>query len=328
MKIEGIYSEKVKKFLERHYLIKVKEIDYFPIGEDGASYIIKTRNKKYYCKVYNKFPIAYASIRKIKITMDFLFCINKRFGFQNAPLPVKNKHRNVISKFKGHPVVLYNYINGRNLRKLSKEDYKKLGRILANLHLINKKHFPKIKNEKIDLEWEKRILKSIKELKKGRFHKDSNCGVLKKVILGNEGIFLKGISFLEKRVKYIHKKRKNYIISHNDLHWGNLMKGDDRIFLLDWDGLELALPEKDLMFFLKGLKMNNTFWKEYISHRKHKIDKKALEYYVVRRLFSDITFFSRVILHTRVEKKRFKEYIKEIKSDINFLKRLEKVIGG
>ena len=45
MKIERIYSKEVKKFLEKQYLIKIKDIDYFPLGEDGASYIIKTKRR-------------------------------------------------------------------------------------------------------------------------------------------------------------------------------------------------------------------------------------------------------------------------------------------
>lgn len=325
MKVKGINEREVKKFLEKSYLIKIRKIDYFPVGEDGASYVIETEDKKYYCKVYPKFPLAYASIQKIKIVMNFLFEIHKKFGFQNAPLPIKNKHKNVTSKFKGHPVVLYDYIYGGNLKKFSDKDYKELGKILAKLHLINKKFFSNIKNEKIDLEWEKRILKSIKELKKGKFHERSNCGILKKVILENEELFLNGVAFLEEKVKYIHKKRKNYVISHSDLHSGNLMKDENKIFLIDWDGLELALPEKDMMFFSKGIMLNKIFWKEYNIHRKHKFDEKAMKYYIVRRLFSDITFFSGVILHTRVEKKRFNGYMSEIEGDIRHLKKLLKL---
>jgi len=51
MKIKGVHEEEIKKYAEKSYGIIIDKIKYFPIGEDGASYIINSGKKKYYLKV-------------------------------------------------------------------------------------------------------------------------------------------------------------------------------------------------------------------------------------------------------------------------------------
>ncbi|PZF79348.1 phosphotransferase [Jiangella anatolica] len=43
------------------------------------------------------------------------------------------------------------------------------------------------------------------------------------------------------------------VVCHTDAHLGNVLLGDDAVWLIDWDDAALAPPERDLMFVVGGL---------------------------------------------------------------------------
>jgi spectinomycin phosphotransferase len=314
MKIKGVHEKEVKEFIERNYLLKIKKIKYHPIGEDGCSYILNSKRKKYFVKVFNKGEKAFKSVREVKVTLDFLFKIRKDYGFENAPLPLINKNGNLISKNNGFSMVVYDYIQGKNLSKISRKDYKELGIILAKLHNIRPKDFPKIKCEKLDLKAEKIIFDKIAEVRKRNFKKGSSGDRLKKILISGEEGIIKGFDFLKKNVGYIRKNRKSYAITHTDLHGFNMMKGKGDIYLIDWDSLEFALPEKDLRWFREDRTLEENFAEEYSKtlDKKFRLDKLAFKYYEIRRRLAILGFFSNILLSRELEKGEIKNYIRPI----------------
>ena len=318
MKIKEIHEEEIKDFVQSNYSLNIDKIKYFPLGEDGASYIIwlsKGKSKKY-VKVCNKGETAFKSIIEIKTIIEFLYKAREKYNFVHAPLPFKNKNGNLISKFRGFPVIVYDYITGGNIKEFSKRDYIQLGGVIAELHSLNKRKFSGIKKENLDLKWEGKILAIISSLKKSEKHKE-----LSKEILPKEELFVKGINFLRKEVIKMHKKQKEAVIVHADIHKGNLMKEGNFIYLIDWDGLELALPEKDLMWFSEGVKLNAYFKESYKKSigKTFNIDEDALKFYIIKRIFSEIVFFSRVLFFRELTQKEKEEKLNFIRGAIGRL---------
>lgn len=323
MRIKEVHEEELRKFVESSYNIKIKKIKYFPLGEDGASYIIWTdkNNIRKFVKVYNKGEVAYKSIQEVKVILEFLYKAREKYGLEHFPFPIRNRNRNIISKFNGFPVVMYDYISGGNIKQFTKNGYMQLGEIIAKLHSLNKKNFNGIKKEQLDLRWESKILTIISQLKK-----TNKYGELSKEILAKEELLRRGIVFLKKEVVKIHKMKKNEVIVHADLHKGNLMREKEFIYVIDWDGLELALPEKDLMWFSEGINLNFDFKDSYRNNlnKKFVLDKDILRFYIVKRIFSEIVFFSRVIMFRKLSLKEKKERLNIIKGGINRLERVLK----
>jgi len=323
MKIKGMKEKEIKKFLEKSYKIKIENIHYHPIGENGASYIIKTKNKKYFAKVFPKGPSAYKSIREIKVFIEFLYRIANEDNFNYVTLPIKNKNSNLVSRFNGFPVILENFLSGSNPKKLLKEDYKTLGKIVGRLQNINPKKFNKIKKEKFNLKYENKILQIIKKLESSK-SLSSGEKELKKILVKRKEVFKKGLAFLKKNRRRIREREKDYVIIHEDIHIGNIIKNKNGLHIIDWEGLKLDLPERDLMWFRKGLGLNPDFEKEFSKHRKkkYKFEKRNIKFYLVKRLFSDINYFSIVIISRKDSAREARGYLKEIKEEAREMEQL------
>jgi spectinomycin phosphotransferase len=326
MRIKGIIESEIKSILEERYILSISKINYFPIGEDGACYIVETNDKKYFCKVYNKKPLAFKSIREIKAVIEFLFYISQSTNIKGIPAPLSNKNGNVISLHKGFPVVLYDYIEGKNieLATFRSHELRNTGKLLGKIHNLNSKNFHKLKHEDLSLQFEGKIEGIIKKLSSSVYPKGTRLLRLQNSILPHIDILGTSILYLRETVSYIKKSSSRCVLVHGDLHHGNMMKTKDGISLIDWDGLEIALPEKDVMWFGELGKVDAVFLKSYYStQKKFKFDKKALKYYIIRRLIGSIVFFCRrIMLNDDLEKAEFNNYLKEIKNLIGHLEKL------
>jgi len=323
MKIKGVREEEVRQFIEKNYEIEIENISYHPIGENGASYIIKTKNKKHFAKVFSKDPGVRKSIREIKIFIDFLYRIKNEDDFAYISTPIRNNHQNLISKFKGFAVILEDFIPGKSPRNLSQRDYAKIGEILGKLHNINPKKFRKIKEDILNLKWESKILKIIKKLKKTE-KLSSGEKKLRTILSKKEETFKRAIKFLKENVKKIKARKDEYVLVHEDLHSGNLLQNKDEIFFIDWEGLKLALPERDLIWFRKGLGLRASVEKGYKKSLKknYKIDNQTMKFYLIKRLLSDTTYFSQGIITRKESVREARSYLEEIRNEIEELEQV------
>ena len=323
MKIEGVREEEVKVFLEKNYNLKIIKITYHPVGEVGASYIIETKGRKYFAKVFSKNSGVKRSVREIKIFIDFLYRAKYQYNFIHLSIPIKNKKQKLISNFKGFPVILENFISGKNPKKLTKKDYESIGETLGKLHSIDTKKFKMIKKEVLNFKRESKILKLLENLKK-EYRMSSGEKKLMKLLLKGEKSLIEAVNFLKKHVEIIKSNQKQYVIVHEDLHTGNLLKNKNEIFLIDWEGVQLALPERDLMWFRKGLELKAPLEKEYKKSLKknYKISKQNIKFYTLKRLLSDMTFFSQEIISRKESVREARGYLKEIKEEMEELQEL------
>ena len=147
---------------------------------------------------------------------------------------------------------------------------------------------------------------------------------LMKLLLKGEKSLIEAVNFLKKHVEIIKSNQKQYVIVHEDLHTGNLLKNKNEIFLIDWEGVQLALPERDLMWFRKGLELKAPLEKEYKKSLKknYKISKQNIKFYTLKRLLSDMTFFSQEIISRKESVREARGYLKEIKEEMEELQEL------
>ena len=322
MRIKGVHEEDVKRFLEENYNLEIKKIKYFPLGEDGASYTVWAKEGKYFAKVYENGKDAFKSNREIKTVIEFLYELSNLYDIENVPLPKLNKNKTPLSRLDGRPIVLYDFIPGN---KPSEEDltkhYKELSSLFSKIHNIPTKNFPRIKKENLSLKWEKEILKILNKLKKEEYKSSSHKRKLKEIILKDKDMLEKSFAFLLKESKKVTSQEKNYVITHADLHRSNMILTKEKLYVIDWDGLELAQKEKDLIWFMRNDKLDKKFVELYESGlKKGKINKEFLKFYRIRRFTADIVFFSKKILERDITKDEFNGAIEIIKNHLNSLK--------
>lgn len=79
-----------------------------------------------------------------------------------------------------------------------------------------------------------------------------------------------------------------FVLCHTDIHGHNVVIRDDIPLLIDWEGMIIAPPEHDLMFWTEDNQWP-VVWKRYqLFHPNATIDPRRLRYYQMRRHFEDL----------------------------------------
>jgi len=308
MKLAGLHKDELKETLERKYGFEIKRMKYILAGENGASYVAVLGSGD---KVFvNVGKLKWISIHRQRNTMNYLVNLRRLLKFENIAMPIRSKNGKLAVLHENFPVSVMEYLEGKN----PKEDFipqpKQLARMIAKLHNFKSDKFPGVKQEELTLRWENKILSFISKIEKSR-HEE-----LKKILKGKSDFFRAILKRVKKLKKHVESKKKKYVLVHTDLHEGNLYLSGNRVFVLDWESLEKALPEKDLLFFVK----NKLFMKEYSKLTGHKVDKDALDYYRLKRGVSDIVYFVRELLEKEdIEKKIKRNYLRVIREEVEYL---------
>jgi hypothetical protein len=78
------------------------------------------------------------------------------------------------------------------------------------------------------------------------------------------------------------------VVCHTDIHGYNVVIADDVPLLIDWEGMKIAPPEHDLMFWVDDERWES-IWEVYRAvHPAATIDPERLTFYRLRRLFEDL----------------------------------------
>ncbi|RIQ16909.1 phosphotransferase family protein, partial [Jiangella rhizosphaerae] len=91
------------------------------------------------------------------------------------------------------------------------------------------------------------------------------------------------------------------VVCHTDGHLGNVLLGDDAVWLIDWDDATLAPPERDLMFVVGGLPGYAPVGERELrwfaaGYGAVEVDADRLAYYRAVRALADLTEFAAELL--------------------------------
>ena len=82
---------------------------------------------------------------------------------------------------------------------------------------------------------------------------------------------------------------REFVITHGEPHYGNLIRTEDGLHLIDWDTVALAPPERDLWMLDEG---TDESLRAYTEATGHGIDRSALEFYRLAWLVTDVASFT------------------------------------
>ncbi|MGG3625041.1 phosphotransferase [Bacillus gobiensis] len=99
------------------------------------------------------------------------------------------------------------------------------------------------------------------------------------------------IDTVEKLSLCLKNSHLRMALCHTDLHNWNLMQSEQRLILIDWEGLKLAPVEADLMFLIDKpyYDIFSSIYQK--SHKNYKINSNAMQFYKGRRKLEDIWEF-------------------------------------
>jgi len=107
-------------------------------------------------------------------------------------------------------------------------------------------------------------------------------------------------------------------LCHTDIHHWNIIVNENKLYLLDWEGIKFAPPEADI-FSIYQQPYFDLFIKRYCEHNpNYKINQTALQYYLTGRKLQDIFEFIEQLQFDNLNQADYQtnlNYLKEQLSD-------------
>jgi spectinomycin phosphotransferase len=278
-------------------------------GHVGETYILKTKNQKYFVKIVGSM---------FSGNMEKALPVLKELHEQglksiNYPIPTRDDELGVF--FGNKFLSIYNFIEGKNDFNYDFEEYSKL---IALIHAKTSSVASKPKIEDFSLSFLEHFLSETQILAKGEFL-NTYQKKLQKVFIDNQNWFMPKLKNLTALSSNLQKKKIELVITHGDAP-GNIIHNDKgELFLIDWDDLLLAPRERDTWFNISNKNQATKFMRHYSKiFPKYKPDKELIDFYILRRFFSDFEEPVSKILSTDTSEKE---------KEINFNLLVEDCLG-
>lgn len=125
-----------EKILPNYDLGRYKNSKDFGHGAVQTNILLETTKGKFALRYYE-----HRSVKYVLFEVNILNYFNKH----NYPcaIPIRNIHGELIGKYKSKPYAIFEFVEGKHIKKPNKEQYKELVKFLAKLHQISKRYKPK-----------------------------------------------------------------------------------------------------------------------------------------------------------------------------------------
>lgn len=284
-------------WLKIYYLIETTSLTPLPLGADPNAYTFKVRaenQKTYFVKVKK------GSIHPIH--HDILHFL-KESKVDKLILPIETTTGLLIQDVEGFSLLVYPFIPGVNgfSQPLSDNQWIELGQAMRQIHQA---HLPQsllqsIRKEQFSPKW--------REFVRSLYSKPINTDDCDDIALSfyqflqeNKSIILQLVSCSHKLSEQVQSTASQFVFCHSDIHGGNIIIDDDRLYIVDWDDPILAPKERDLMFFGGGV---GNVWNQskeeklfYQGYGQTRIDWSLMSYYRFERIVEDIAEYANELL--------------------------------
>jgi len=277
----------LKNLIEDVYDIQVTNVEAGPRQFVAETFILSFREEvKYFVKVikYNKYP--QRTLESLPILKQLI-----QQGIENINYPIETKTGELYVLSGGKLIILFNYINAVQAFGY---DNKKFGELIAQIHSKTSKIFTTIPKEDFSLLY-KEDFESFFEEALNPTKTDKYISEMASIIKNYE----EEIRRDWKNFQYVISECKDisfdFVITHGDAP-GNILVDKDQnqnIYLIDWDTILLAPPERDTWF----MKDNKEFLDAYAAiYPNYKINELAHKFYLYNRYFEDLVGFIEEIM--------------------------------
>ncbi len=286
--------DKIKHILKTQYGIECTDLAEVHGGLSAMNYQIQTDGKPLFLKIYDK-KKSQASLwtENIDCYIPILAWLNENTDLQGRIAhPRKTIRGNYRYEDEENVFLLFNYIEGKPVGKtLTPAQILETADIIAFLHNVSNE-IP-VNMEKIKEDFSVPFCLSLEQYILDDF---SSSPAEVREILQPHLIKLISVSKeLKSLSEKVKQKENKMVLCHTDAHGWNLMQ-NERLVLVDWEGIKLAPAEADLVMFTK-----KNYWDIFIEHYNKLrpsfiLDNELLMFYILRRKIEDIWAFIASIL--------------------------------
>lgn len=297
----------MNRILKQHYGIEASSISPLKGGWSALAYGVKNQNQDYFLKVYEK---SRASTKKYTALIDQYIPITRWLlqqpGLQGRLLvPLLTVDGKYKCEDQDYIYLLYYHIDGNTIgdQPLTQQQVEALGQIVSALH-CHGEEIP-FDTEKIRETFELPFLASLQEV----LYKEI-------LLLPHLPVIEELISKIKELQQELNNRDVRLVLCHTDLHNWNLMESNGELLLIDWEGLKLAPPEADLIFFTDTA-YDNQFLEVYRRiHRNFTLNPKALSFYQIRRRLEDLWEWLEQLLYDDLSQEEKAKTIKILQEEL------------
>jgi len=285
---------------------------FLPEGMVGWHYLADCANgKRAFVTLLPDTHMARLQIQRLDFTLALTTRLYESDLFTAQPAVYRTRVGKLKANFQGRPLILYEYIAGKNLAGVQPypiEILRSLGRLTAQLHRATSTVGMEVPYfEQFHLPFEEPLLTCLSELE--QVPDDARPGLveLRDVILPRRETLLDLLSRLHKLGETCRLLNPPMVLVHTDMTPHNILNtSQSELFIVDWEGIMLAPAEHDLFIFAgEGF---STLLSAYCQEaREPSLHPELFAYYFHRRNLEDIAEFIISILHenTTAEEDRF-----------------------
>ena len=125
-------------YIENQFnLGKIKIFKGIKKGIENTNYLIRTKNKKYILTIFEKRIHGGCKYKDLTFFMKLMSTLSKLKI--KCPKPVRNKKGTYIFKLKNKNACIVSFLEGKDKKQLSVNDYFSVGKNVAKLHIASKK---------------------------------------------------------------------------------------------------------------------------------------------------------------------------------------------
>jgi thiamine kinase-like enzyme len=256
--------------------------------------------------------------RKIVQSLSVLSALSQA-RLQNIPQVILTKNDQLLVENDEFLFILFSFIEGEQTFKY---DNALLGRFIANLHETTGKVNAPVEKELfssyVDRVFPKTFDQSLES------STDSIKEELRKTLLPYETEIRGDWDIFQQIIQECKNvSSDNFVLTHGDAPGNVIVNNSGELFVIDWDAMMLAPPERDVWF----LKDNSHFMQGYKEkYPEYQLNTIFYNYYLLWRMFDDLFGWMGEILSNKSETHRRKN-LEDLKSDyFNWLRPLVRMI--
>ncbi len=310
-------TERLAACLNREYGLTVASITFLPLGADvdTAVYRIETDDGALlFLKLRRSFEPASVIVPHLLAGQ----------GAQNIIAPLTTRAGELFVEFEGFTVLLAPFVEGVSGwdTHLSPEQWRALGFGLKALHSMGVPESLRaiVPRESFDAT-ARLFVQQLLEEKVACRGGDAIAAELVGIVREKRDVIALILRQAQELGTQLLQQPPAYCLCHADIHAGNVLLCEGKLFIVDWDTLILAPPERDLMFIGGGIggcwnQPQELQWFEegYGAYESNTI---ALAYYRCERIVQDIAEFAQALLVDEHSEADRREMLKQFASQFD-----------
>lgn len=284
--------------IDSEYGLAITKLTFLPLGADinaavyraedcnGASYFVKLRRE-----VFDAI-----SVEVPKFLHDH--------GIAEIVCPIESLSGALSANLSKFNVVIYPFIDGKNGWEvaLTETQWHSFGRAMRRIHTTA---LPAALANRIPQEnYSPRFRKNLRQFQaniENTTFTEPSAAALARLLIEKKSVVNHIIQRAEDLAAILQTETREHVLCHTDIHMGNLLCGDKKLYIVDWDQPILAPKERDLMFIGGGVGgTQHTPEQEeawfYVGYGQSEVEPIALAYYRYERIVQDFVGFCEQLL--------------------------------